>query len=125
MKIGLFDDNTLSWTHLLVEEAEENCIHIRHIFNLSYVGEKDENDGNPFDLDVLIVNPTLNRVQWKNLLECVKKNQQVKFIFCLTPQSAEDFDLDHFGDFPNVESYINFDEKYARIKKLFEEALST
>lgn len=122
MKIGYFDRNTSSGMRLLYQYAEEQGIPLQYIDKLSYLGTKDEGGDDSFNLDVLIVNPTLNHVQWQNLLECVQNNPQIKFIFFLTPESAEDFEEDDFSRFPNVESCIEYDEKYKRFNQLLEEA---
>ncbi|MFA6593759.1 MAG: hypothetical protein WCT16_00730 [Candidatus Buchananbacteria bacterium] len=123
MKIGYFDRNTGRDMCPLYKYAEEEGISLQYIDKLSYLGAKAEDaPDDPLDLDVLIVNPTLNRVQWENLLECVQKNPQIKFIFFLTHESAEDFEQDGFSRFPNVESYIEFNDKYERFNRLLEEA---
>ena len=122
MKIGYFDQNTPSGMYPAYQYAEEQEVPLQHIDELSYLGAKDEEGDDPFDLDVLLVNPTLNRRQWQNLLDCVQKNPQIRFIFFLTPESAEDFEQDDFSRFPNVESCIEFSEQFKRFNQLIEEA---
>lgn len=109
--------------HVFCKLADEQGVHIQYIDKLSYLGANNERDDNdPLNLNVLLVYPTLNRRQWEKLLECVQRNPQIRFIFFLTGESADDFERGDFGRFPNVELYIEFDEKTERFKQLIKEA---
>lgn len=122
MKIGYYDDNMPSSMYPLYQFAKEQGIHIQDFDQLSYLGTKDEEDGDPFDVDTLLVNPTLDRKQWEDLLESVKQHQQIKFIFFLTPASAENFEEGNFDQFANVESYISPIDWNKRFDLLLKEA---
>lgn len=121
MNIGSFDRNSLSGMLPLYQLAEEQGIHIHYIDKLSYL----IGDDNGFNLDVLLVNPTLNRKQWEDLLECVQQCPKVKFIFFLTDESAEYFDKNDFARFTNVESCQWSDGNFQRFIQLLEEAKSS
>lgn len=122
MKIGYFDNHLTSFLHDAVNSARERGIEVADILDLSWVGLKDDGDDNPFGFNVLLVNPTLNPVQWRNLLECVQNNPHIKFFFFLTPQSAEDFKQNGLGDFANTESFIEIEEKINKLDEILQEA---
>ncbi|MFA6526674.1 MAG: hypothetical protein WCT26_04675 [Candidatus Buchananbacteria bacterium] len=131
MKMGIFNkNNTASGTYWFYKMFEEQtgteAFYVDSLSLLDTIEEYrliDKND--PEDLDVLVVCPNLNPKQWDMLQNYVKRYPKIRFVFFLTPFSADIFAERQFALFPNVKAYKSFKEQYEEALLLITEAQKT